>query len=138
MQLIPALEPIINELNVTFWEGASRGELWLPLCEDTQRCFWPPAPVSPFSIAAPITWKEVAREGTLIAAVVYRRSYLQELSTLMPYAVGVVALDVGPRIQVHLRDIAIADHTPRQVEIFFDSLLPDGRPVPMARPFSRA
>jgi len=133
MNQTPAIEPIINGLNAPFWEAAERGELLLQWCEDTRRFFWPPGPVSPYSIKSPVTWKPAPATGTLRATVIYRRSYLKELEPIMPYAVGVVELDAGPRIQVHVRDLDLAGQTGQRVVIRFESLLPGGRPVPMAQ-----
>jgi uncharacterized OB-fold protein len=133
MNLTPSIEPIINDQNAPFWEGALNGKLIMPWCQATEQFFWPPSPVSPFSMNAALAWKEAAPQGTLVAAVIYRRSYLKELEVIMPYAVGILALDCGPRLQVHLRDLELAVQTQPRVELYFDSLLPDGRPVPMAR-----
>ncbi|MFI5382351.1 MAG: Zn-ribbon domain-containing OB-fold protein, partial [Tepidisphaerales bacterium] len=106
-----------------------------PWCMKTQQFFWPPGPVSPFDLATAITWRNARRSGTLVGAITYRRSFLPQLEKLMPYAIGFVALDDGPRLQVHLRNIALAspDRTDERVEIFFEPLLEGYQPVPMAQ-----
>jgi len=135
MQLIESIEPLVNQLNAPFWEAAGRGELMLPWCAATQRFFWPPAPVSPFSTDTPMAWRRAEPRGSLLVAVTYRRSYLKALDPIMPYAIGIVELDAGPRLQVHLRDVGLAAPgcQGRRVEVYFEGLLPDSRPVPMAR-----
>ena len=133
MNLIAAIEPIINDQNALFWEGAANDRLVLPWCCSSEQFFWPPGPVSPFDLKASVVWKEAPRKGTLVAAVIYRRSYLKEFETIMPYAIGVLALDCGPRIQVHLRELELAQQTRPRSALYFDSLLPGGRPIPMAR-----
>lgn len=135
MKHIESIEPIINNLNAPFWDAATRGDLLLPWCAATQRFFWPPASVSPFSLDTPIAWRPAETGGTLQAAVTYRRGYLKVLDPIMPYSVGIVELDAGPRLQVHLRDssLALPARHGQRVQIFFEGLLPDSRPVPMAR-----
>ena len=135
MKHIESIEPIINNLNAPFWDAATRGELVLPWCAATRKFYWPPAPVSPFSLDTPISWRPAETGGTLQAAVTYRRSYLKVLDPIMPYSVGIVELDAGPRLQVHLRDgnLALPAQHGQRVQIYFEGLLPDSRPVPMAR-----
>ena len=108
--------------------------LVLPWCDATGRFFWPPGPVSPYSLDTPVAWKAASHGGTLLAAVVFRRSYLKVLDPIMPYAVGIVELDAGPRLQVHVRDVGLAapGRHGQRVEIRFGGLLPDSRPVPVA------
>lgn len=135
MQLIESIEPLINRLNAPFWEAASSGELLLPWCAATQAFFWPPAPVSPFSLETPTAWRKAEQGGTLLVAVAFRRSYLKVLDPIMPYAIGIVELDAGPRLQVHVRDVGLAapERHGQRVQVFFEGLLPGSRPVPMAR-----
>lgn len=130
------LSPIINNLNRPFWEGVDRGELVMPWCARTGQYFWPPGPVSPFSINTPIAWRPARPSGTLVGGIVYRRSFLPDLETLIPYAIGFVALDDGPRLQVHLQDPELggAGNTGLRVEIYFRPLLPGWRPIPVAGP----
>lgn len=134
MNIVPAIEPVINSLNAPFWEAAERNEFVLPWCTSTEQFFWPPGPVSPFDLDARIAWRPAERTGRLVTAVVFRRSYLKALEPIMPYAVGLVELDAGPRLQVHVRDTALAapDRAGARVRIEFEGLLPDSRPVPVA------
>lgn len=130
------LAPVINDLNRPFWEGAERRELLLPFCRSTGRHFWPPSPRSPFDIDQLVEWRPASPAGVLLVAVVYRRSFMKSLEPVMPYAIGQVELDCGPRLLVHLRDITLTapECAGTRVEIHFDSILATGPKMPMARP----
>jgi hypothetical protein len=129
------LTPVINQLNAPFWKAAERGELLLPWCAATGRHFWPAAPRSPYHLDTPVEWRPAPVEGVLVVAVIYRRSFMKSLEPVMPYAIGQVELDAGPRLLVHLRDIALAspERAGSRVRVFFDSILGSSPKVPMAR-----
>src|SRR5262245_3629343 len=98
------VSPIINELNAPFWAAAKQGRLVLPYCLETQRCFWPPSPLSPFVNGGAVAWQESAGEGTLRGLVVYRRVFQKAFQERLPYGIGLVQLDEGPRLQAFVAD----------------------------------
>ena len=63
MAATDVIEPLINTLNVPFWEAAGRGELCLPWCAATSQFFWPPAPVSPNAEVAGLKAKFIDVQG---------------------------------------------------------------------------
>src|SRR4051794_9834921 len=134
------LEPVVNALNAPFWEAARRGELLLPWCAATRRFFWPPSPRSPFHLDTRVEWRPARTLGVLVAAVAYRRSFMKSLEPVMPYAVGQVELEEGPRLLVHLRDVALAEPScaGTRMQVYFDSILSDSPKVPMARATTEA
>ena len=95
----------INTLNAPFWDGARQGKLVLPYCNLTQKSFWPPSPISPYAEKSEVSWKEVEPSGVLLARVVFRRAFVPEFAHRVPYGIGLIELDAGPRLQVHI-------HTP--------------------------
>ena len=128
------LSPVITTLNAPFWEAAERGELLLPWCETTRQYYWPPGPRSPFDIHTRIAWRPARTGGRLTDAVIYRRGFMKSFEPVMPYAIGLVELDDGPRLLVHLRDVALAapEQAGAQVQIFFESILLGSPKMPMA------
>jgi uncharacterized OB-fold protein len=130
------IRPAVNRLNAPFWEAAARGVLLLPHCVVTGAAFWPPSPRSPFPGGRTVLWAEVPAFGTLESLVVYRRAFHPAFAPLMPYGIAQVALNCGPRLQVHVRD-ADAENAPRtgdRVGIGFRSLFDDAPPVPVVLP----
>ena len=130
--------PIVNALNDPFWRGAAEGRLVLPFCVQTGRAFWPPSPVSPFATGGAVEWREAASIGTMRAMVIYRRSFQEAFKSLMPYGIGLVELDAGPRLQVHVPtpDAAAAPHSGDRVGISFVRLIDHGERVPVAHRLS--
>jgi uncharacterized OB-fold protein len=128
------ISPAINTLNQPFWSAAEEGRLVLPFCVLTGRFFWPPASLSPFVGGSAIEWREAATSGVLVTRVVYRRAFQQPLKDRMPYAVGLVALDDGPRLLAHIpdpdRDDSAQSGDP--VRIVFVAIVEGGPSVPHA------
>lgn len=90
----------VNALNAPFWKGVRANQLLLPWCPQTEQFFWPPCPFSPFDPSGPTEWREAGRQGTLVARVIFRRSFQRAFEALMPYGAALVALDCGPRLFV--------------------------------------
>jgi hypothetical protein len=127
------VSPIVNSLNAPFWQGASEGRLVMPICVASERAFWPPSSLSPFVSGGKVTWREVAPLGTLRAMAIYRRGFQKAFSAQLPYAVGLVELDAGPRLHVHLFGAASAPAAGARVKISFEILVEGGPRVPTAR-----
>lgn len=130
------ITPLVNALNEPFWTAAAEGRLVLPLCVRTNRFFWPPASVSPFAGGTDVAWREAAPDGVLVARVVYRRVFQQALHGTMPYAVGLVALETGPRLLAHLPhpDDEGAATAGDRVRLVFRSIVDGGPKVLHAEP----
>jgi uncharacterized OB-fold protein len=126
--------PLINRLNAPFWAGAEDGRLMLPYCTATSRAFWPPSPISPFAEGGAVEWREVEPVGEVKATAAYRRVFHQAFAPLMPFAIALVELDAGPRLQAHVprADDAGAPKAGDRVTLVFRRILPDGPPVPIA------
>lgn len=84
-----------------FWDATREGQFLLPRCTDTGRCFFPPAPVSPFSGKPHVEWVRSAGEGTLWSFVVFHQKYFEGFRT--PYPVVMVKLAEGPMFLAGLR-----------------------------------
>ena len=124
-----------SALTAPFWQAAADRVLALPHCTATGLAFWPPSPLSPYDSGAAVEWRPVPGGGTLQARVVFRRSFVAELANRIPYAVGLVELDAGPRLQVHIGapDDASAPQPGQRVEIRFVEIVPGAGPVPIAQ-----
>ena len=127
------ITPIINELNAPFWTAAGEGRLLLPQCLTTGRAFWPPSPISPFVSGGDTGWSPADSGGVLRALVIYRRVFQKAFEPLLPYGVGLVELDEGPRLHgfVAAPDAADAPKPGDRVRLSFAQLLADGPKVPV-------
>jgi uncharacterized OB-fold protein len=132
------VSPIRNALSAPFWDAARERRLVLPWCIRTGRHFWPPSPVSPFTTAGAVEWREADRHGILMGVAVFRRTFQTAFAERIPYGVGLVELKAGPRLQVHVPnpDAASAPQTGDRVTIVFASIVKGGPLVPAAVSFA--
>lgn len=123
--------PVNNALWRPFWDAAAQDRLTMPHCQSTGRAFWPPSAVSPFVTGGAVDWREVAPTGTLVAQIVYRRGFLAAFKPLLPYGCGLVELDCGPRVQVHIArpDAPDAPVPGQSVTVIFRTLIDGDPPV---------
>ena len=127
-----SIAPVITTLNAPFWAAAAEGELILPWCVQTSRAFWPPSPVSPFVTGGAVTWRPASPFGVLRACVLYRRVFQRALEPVMPYGIGLVAMQAGIRLQAHvpLHPSRSAPSIGAMVEIGLRPILPGAPRVP--------
>jgi hypothetical protein len=119
--------PLINDLNRPFWDAAAKGLLLLPWREDA--FVWPPAPTRKDGAA---DWREAPSGGVLTSRAIYRRLFQQGFAAVMPYGVGEIALDAGPRLKGHLSrpDDVSAPRPGDRVRLVFRSIVEGGPSVP--------
>jgi uncharacterized OB-fold protein len=129
------LSPIVNSLSEPFYTAGAEGRLVLPHCVTTGRPFWPPSPSSPFATAGTVEWREVEPRGEVRSIVTYARVFQQALADRMPFAIALVELAEGVRLQAHVADpeSLVAGNRAR---LIFAPLAPDLPPVLHAEPAS--
>ena len=98
------MKPVADVWSEPFWRATAQGRFTLPHCRETGRCFWPPAPVSPFTGRPAVDWVESPGEGELFSFVVFHQKYFPGFPT--PYPVVMVKLDEGPMFLANLRGAA--------------------------------
>ena len=86
-----------------FWDGIARRVLVLQYCRDAGRFQHYPRPVSIFTGGRNLEWREVAGNGTIVAATVMRVPGLGYAGK-PPYAVATVELDEGVRLIARILD----------------------------------
>jgi uncharacterized OB-fold protein len=75
-----------------FWAGTRAGELRVPRCPDTGRCFFPPAPTSPFGSHREPEWVTVGGHGTIWSFIVAHPPLVGQFAAAAPYVTAVVEL----------------------------------------------
>ena len=120
-----------------FWKGAAAGELRLPHCRDCERIHWYPTGAH---ADHDLEWRAVAGTGALHSWTVVRHGFLPQLAPLVPFAAGLVALDVDPAVRLVTRIVdadldALAIDQP--VEVTFRPLRFPGVDGEVIAPFFR-
>lgn len=78
-----------------FWDALDDGQFLLPECGECGEAFFPPSPVCPRCHADTVTWTESDATGNLYA---FTRQHRTAPGFASPIALGIVALDEGPRL----------------------------------------
>ena len=102
MSLATRLKPIIDNWNRPFWDACKERRLVLQRCSETGKCFFPPAPVSPFTGKPAWRWVDAGGQGELWSFVVFHQSYFDGMKDELPYPVVMVKLDEGPYLLTNI------------------------------------
>ena len=109
MSLQTRLKPVIDNWNRPFWDACREHRLMLQRCNATGQCFFPPAPVSPFTGKADWQWIQASGKGELWSFVVFHQSYFPGMKDELPYPVAMVKLAEGPYLLTNLDGMAASD-----------------------------
>ncbi|MDQ2849251.1 MAG: OB-fold domain-containing protein [Actinomycetota bacterium] len=85
-----------HEEDIEYLNGAARGELRMPWCNNCQTQFWPSGPVCRFCFGRDIEWVTDPGAGTVNAWIRGHKAYFE--GDQVPYVVVQVTLDSGPRL----------------------------------------
>lgn len=134
MSLEQRQKPVVDVWNRPFWDACREGRLTLQRCGTTGKCFFPPAPVSPFTGRPDWEWVDASGKGELWSMVVFHQNYFPGMKDEMPYPVAMVRLDEGPYMLTNLVGAEPSD-TPIGARLsvrFVDG--PDGFRLPQFAP----
>lgn len=85
-----------------FWGGCKRGVLLIQRCARCERFRYPPSPICPSCLSSDHLWVEVSGKGTLFSFSVVQRALDPYWKGELPYLVGVIELEEGPRMLSNL------------------------------------
>lgn len=92
------LPDVHDPLTAPFWAATRQSKLVLPRCKGCGYMWWPPEIVCPECWTAEREWVEVPAEGTLWSFAVYHRALDPAFADEIPYTVGLIELDAGPKM----------------------------------------
>jgi uncharacterized OB-fold protein len=92
------LPDVQNATTAPFWAGTRSSQLLVQKCADCTYLRWPPGSVCPECLSWKSDWVPVMSTGTLSTFCVYHRAFSPAFADDVPYAVGYVQLDDGPRM----------------------------------------
>lgn len=106
-----------------FWDGLTRRELLVQQCDSCHRYWFPPSNRCQHCWSERFAWRQVSGRGRLYSFTVFHRAYAAELADQLPYVVGVVALEEGPRLITNVVGCDPADvRVDMPVEVVFDDV----------------
>ena len=117
-----------------FWRGCREHRLLVQRCGNGHLA-WPPRPACPVCADLTREWEEVDERGLLYSWTVIHRTNVAALSSLLPFAIGIVALDRHSGIRFVGRCLgSISDlHIGAEMEVVFEPMN-EGLTLPVWRP----
>jgi uncharacterized protein len=106
MSLETRPKPLVDNWNRPFWDACKKHRLLLQQCRSTGKCFFPPAPVSPFTGKPEWDWIEASGKGELWSFVVFHQGYFDGMKDELPYPVAMVKLAEGPYLLTNLVEMS--------------------------------
>jgi uncharacterized OB-fold protein len=106
-----------------FWDACARHELVVQRCADCGLFWFPPSNRCQHCWSANVAWRPVSGRGRLYSFTVFHRAYAAELADQLPYVVGVVELEEGPRLITNVVGCEPDEvRVDMPVEVVFDDL----------------
>jgi len=127
--------PIITDDNRQYWKYCKQHELRMQRCNDCGYIRFPPSILCPRCHSVDAEWVKLSGRGKIYSFVVYRISYHPSYADDIPYAVAVIQLAEGPRMESNITGIKVEDlKIDMPVEVYFDDVtdevsLPKFKPV---------
>lgn len=87
-----------DPLTASFWSGTKESKLLVQSCDGCGYLRWPPSLICPECLRPGGVWAPVRPAGTLWSFAIYRRALAAGFRDEVPYAVGSIELDDGPRM----------------------------------------
>jgi uncharacterized OB-fold protein len=81
-----------------FWQGTRDGRLTVQKCVSCGYLRWPPGPICPECQTRGGAWSPIRPTGTLWSVAEYHRALSPAFRDDLPYSVGLIELDDGPRM----------------------------------------
>ncbi len=127
--------PIITDDNRQYWEYCQQHELRMQKCNDCGYIRFPPGILCPQCHSMDAEWVKLSGKGKIYSFVVYRRAFHPAYEDDIPYAVAIIQLSEGPRMESNITGTRVEDLSiDIPVEVYFDDVtdevsLPKFKPV---------
>lgn len=108
MSAFPGWPPAISPDSAPYWDSLREGVLRVQKCHDCGRYTFPPMPGCPHCSADPdrVSWERVSGRAALYSWVVASYAFQAAFAEAVPYVVGLVQLEEGPRVYARLVEVS--------------------------------
>jgi uncharacterized OB-fold protein len=93
----PRPAPVPDADSAPYWQALHDGKLLVQRCQDCQEAQLYPRDRC-LACRGPVAWEEASGRGTVYSFTVIRQNYVRPFRDLIPYVVGLIELEEGPRI----------------------------------------
>ncbi len=126
--------PQIDEMTRPYWEYCKNHELRMQKCSNCGYIRFPVSTVCPHCLSMEYEWTPLSGKGTVYSYVIYRQAYHPAYKKDVPYAVAVIQLEEGPRMESNITGCEPDSITiGMPVEVYFDDVT-DKIALPKFRP----
>jgi uncharacterized OB-fold protein len=94
--------PQPSEVSRPFWTGTQEHELRVQRCRDCGKHIFYPRPICPFCLSEHLQWVTATGKGKVYSYTVVRRAMHPAFQDDIPYVLGIVELDEGPRLTTNI------------------------------------
>lgn len=119
------LPDVTDPLTAPFWSAARAGKLVAQKCARCGYLRWPPGPVCNECLQPGGQWTPLSPTGTLYSYAEYHRALDPAFADDIPYTVGLVELDDGPRVYGMMRGTLATADIGEKVQAVFDPATPE-------------
>ena len=128
--------PLINEDNRPYWEYCKKHELRMQKCKGCGHIRFPVSILCPNCHFMDAEWTKLSGKGKVFSYIVFRIPYHESYKEDIPYAVAIIKLDEGPRMESNLIVPDLEDiRIDMPVKVFFDDVT-DEVSLPKFKPAS--
>jgi uncharacterized protein len=127
--LVTQLPDVSDPLTSPFWKATLSSRLVVQQCASCGYLRWPPGPVCPQCLSIAAAWTEIRPAGLLWSYATYHRSFDPALAADVPYSVGLIELDDGPRMYGRLLGDPDQLAVGGRVRAVYEAVSPDVRLV---------
>ena len=115
--------PIINIDNAQYWEFCKKHELRMQKCTQCGHVRFPTSILCPRCHSMETEWARLSGKGRIYSYVIYHMAYHPSYKYDIPYAVAIIQLDEGPRMESNITHCKMEDiKIDMPVELYFDDI----------------
>lgn len=104
---LPLPVPVMDRVSEPYWRAAAERRLVLCACTRCGTPMFYPRIACPSCGSDRLEWREATGAGTLYAFSVVHRAPDQAFRARVPYVIGLVDLDEGPRMMTNIVDCPV-------------------------------
>jgi uncharacterized OB-fold protein len=119
------LPDIAEPTMAPYWSAAFQHRFVVQQCTACSSYRWPPLPQCPECLEPTCEWIDAPLHGSIWSYVVYHRAFHPGFENDVPYAVAIVELDIGIRVEGALVDAPDKVAVGLPVVAVFDDVTPE-------------
>ena len=115
--------PAVNSENAPYWQYAKKHELRMQQCAGCGYIRFPPGILCPKCHSMDAQWVRLTGRGEIYSYIVYHHAYHPAFRNDLPYAVAIIKLAEGPRMESNIIGCRMEDlKVGLPVELCFDDV----------------